>query len=93
MLIDQYDAAWSDALLDKATNGQSKLMRRSTPQPDVTNFGCALVPPGIPMIVKSGNMAPVVTVKLPNGRVVEGVTSQTMLLGSVTSVVNPVSAP
>jgi TPR repeat protein len=80
LMYDLYSAHWSDTMQDKITNGQSQLIRgKATPAPDLEAHGCSLFPAGTPMTLERGNIVPVVSVKLPNGRVVRGVTLQAMI--------------
>jgi hypothetical protein len=75
-----YKSHWSDAMQDAVTNGQSKLIRgESTAVPDPKRYGCTLLPPGTHLTVEIGNMVPVVTARLADGKVVRGVTYPQMI--------------
>ena len=80
LMYDLYSAHWSDTMQDKLTNGQSQLLRgKATSAPDLEAYGCSLILAGTPMTLERGNIVPVVSVKLPNGKVVRGVTLQAMI--------------
>lgn len=82
LMFDQYAAHWEDAMQDTVTNGQSRLIRgQPTPAPNLKAYGCALLPPGTPMILDTRNVVPVVTAKLPNGTTIKGVTLPAMIAG------------
>jgi hypothetical protein len=75
-----YTSAWEDAAQDAVTNGQSRLLRgQSKPTPNLRAYGCALIPPGTPMTLDTGNVVPVVTAKLKNGTIIKGVTLPAMI--------------
>lgn len=74
-MIERYRANWAETFQDKVTGGQSRLIRgEATSEPPLARYGCALAPAGTTMALESGNVVPVVTVKLPDGRIVRGVT-------------------
>ncbi len=80
IVFDGYVASYEDSLQDALTHGQSQLLRgapRSKPDPEL--YGCVLVAPGTPMKLEQGNVVPVVTVRLPDGRTVKGVTLPAMI--------------
>lgn len=80
LMYDIYTAHWTDTMQDRMSNGQSELLRgRATPAPNLEAHGCSLFPAGTPMTLERGNIVPVVSVKLPNGKVVRGVTLQSMI--------------
>lgn len=51
-------------------------------EPRLTEYGCVLVPTGTSLTIESGNIVPVVSGKLPNGRRFSGVTLPAMVLRS-----------
>jgi hypothetical protein len=80
MMVNLYVAHWTDIQQDRLTHGQSRLLRgESTPEPTPELYGCALIPPGTQMILERGNIVPLVSVTLADGRVVRGVTSPAMI--------------
>jgi hypothetical protein len=82
LMFDLYVAHWTDTQQDALTNGQSRLLRgRPTPAPDLKLYGCALLPPGTPMMLERGNIVPVVTATLPDGTMIRGVTLAAMIAG------------
>jgi hypothetical protein len=82
LMFDLYVAHWTDARQDALTNGQSRLLHgQPTPEPDLKLYGCALLPPGTPMMLERGNIVPVVTATLPNGTTIRGVTLAAMIAG------------
>jgi hypothetical protein len=75
MMIEWYRANWEDGFEDVVTKGQSRLTRgEPAPKPPLARYGCALVPAGTPMTLETGNAVPVVTVTLPDGSTMRGVT-------------------
>lgn len=48
-------------------------------EPRLAEYGCVLVPAGTPLTVAPGNLVPVVSGKLPNGRRFSGVTLPAMV--------------
>lgn len=81
-MFDLYTSHWEDAMQDRMTNGQSRLIRgEAAPTPDLGSYGCALIPAGTPMMSKNGSVVPVVTAKLPNGKTISGVTLPAMIIG------------
>jgi TPR repeat protein len=82
LMFELYATHWADTYQDVLSNGQSRLLRgRPAPAPDPKFYGCALVPPGTPMILERRNIVPVVTVKLADGTTIRGVTSPAMFVG------------
>jgi TPR repeat protein len=80
LMFDLYVAHWGDMQQDALTNGQSRLLRGPpAPEPDLKLYGCGLVPPGASMLLERGNIVPVVTAKLPDGRTIRGVTLAAMI--------------
>jgi TPR repeat protein len=80
LMFDLYVAHWGDVQQDALTNGQSRLLRGPpAPEPDLKLYGCGLVPPGASMLLERGNIVPVVTAKLPDGRTIRGVTLAAMI--------------
>lgn len=69
-----YGRYWEDAQQDALTHGQSRLQREPTAKPDFERYKCALIAPDTPMMLEVGNVVPVVTAKLPEGRSIRGVT-------------------
>ena len=81
-MFDWYVAHWTDTQQDALTNGQSRLLRgQPTPAPDLKFYGCALLPPGTPMMLERGNIVPVVTATLADGTTIRGVTLAAMIAG------------
>lgn len=75
-----YSNAWAERAQDSLTRGQSKLLRGdAAPEPDPQSYGCALIPPGTTMRFHSGNVVPVVTVRMPDGKTIKGVTLPEMM--------------
>jgi hypothetical protein len=82
MMFDLYVAHWTDTQQDALTHGQSRLLRGDpTPPPDLKFYGCALLPPGSPMMLERGNIVPVVTATLFDGTSIRGVTLAAMIAG------------
>jgi len=82
MMFDLYVAHWTDTQQDALTHGQSRLLRGDpTPPPDLKFYGCALLPPGTPMMLERGNIVPVVTATLSDGTSIRGVTLAAMIAG------------
>jgi TPR repeat protein len=80
-MFDLYVSHWEDTTQDALTKGQSRLMRgQPTPAPNLKSYGCALLSPGTPMMLETGNAVPVVTAKLPNGSTIKGVTLPAMIV-------------
>jgi hypothetical protein len=81
LMFNQYAAHWEDTMQDAMTKGQSRLIRgQPAPAPDFESYGCALLPPGTPIMLETGNAVPVVTAKLPNGTIIRGVTFPDMVV-------------
>lgn len=75
LMIDWYRAQWQENFQDQITKGQSRLLQgEPSSPPPLTRYGCALAPAGTPMALEIGNVVPVVTATLPNGKTVRGVT-------------------
>lgn len=90
VMLDWYSAHWEDSMQDRVTNGQSKLVRGpSTQAPTLSRFGCYLAKPGTPMLLDRSHIVPVVSFRLPNGRVVRGVTQENMLIETKARLPNP----
>lgn len=79
LMFDLYVQYWRDLLQDRLTHGQSRLLRPTAEKPDPERLGCALIPPGTPMLLELGMIVPVVTAKLPDGRTIRGVTLSDMI--------------
>lgn len=70
---------WEETMQDRMTRGQSKLIRGDpTPAPDLSLYGCDLIPAGTPMNLETENVVPVVTALRPDGSRVRGVTLSAM---------------
>ena len=78
-MFDWYTTHWEDEQRNVLTNGQSRLIEGETSPPNFKLYGCALIPPGTSLILQKGNVVPVVTTKLPNGKVISGVTLPSMI--------------
>lgn len=48
-------------------------------EPSPIDYGCVMAPAGTPLSVQKGNLVPVVSGKLPDGRTFTGVTLPTMI--------------
>jgi hypothetical protein len=71
---------WTDVMQDRFTAGQSQLLRGApTSAPPPERYGCALLPPGTAVLLERGNVVPVVSAKLANGKTVRGVTLPAMV--------------
>lgn len=71
---------WEEAMQDRLTNGTSRLLRGPAIQaPEPSDFDCALLPAGTPMILVRQTPLPVVSAKLANGETVTGVTLTGMI--------------
>ncbi|HEY5210517.1 MAG TPA: tetratricopeptide repeat protein [Stellaceae bacterium] len=82
LIFDLYVAHWTDTQQDALTNGQSRLLRgKPAPAPDLKFYGCALLPPGTPMLLERGNIVPVVIATLLDGTTIRGVTLASMIAG------------
>lgn len=84
LLFKLYVTHWEDTNQDAATNGQSQDLRgKSAPTPDPKIYGCSLLVPGTPIQVENPDAfttgIPRVTVKLPDGKLVHGITLPSML--------------
>ena len=78
-LFHRYTSHWEDSFRDAITQGQSRLLRESSSEPNPALYGCALVAPGTAMMMEVGNVVPVVSVKLPSGKTIRGVTDPSMV--------------
>jgi hypothetical protein len=83
LMFDLYADYWSDATQDSLTHGQSRVLRGApASKPDFELHGCALLAPGTPMTLETGNIVPVVAAKLSDGRTIMGVTLGSMVFVS-----------
>ncbi len=74
-----YTEQWRDDFNNQATNGQSVLVEgKPTSAPDLQRYGCNLIHNGTSMTMEVGNVVSVVTAKLPNGKIIKGVTLPSM---------------
>lgn len=74
IMTDLYADYSSDLIAERASRGQSTLIHGSPKEPNLKSYGCALIPPGTPMILDNTNIVPIVTVKLKDGTTIKGVT-------------------
>lgn len=80
-LFSHYTTHWTETMQDRATQGQSELLRgRALSEPDPTAYGCVLVPQGRPMLLRPNGIVPVVTVTTDSGTEYTGVTMQPMVV-------------
>jgi hypothetical protein len=71
----QFARHWEETNQDKATGGQSALIRgRAAPYPDFAAFGCAVLPSGASMTLEIDRPIPIVSARLSNGNNIRGVT-------------------
>ena len=88
-LFHLYSAHWEDVTRDQTTNGASRPINgEPIPAPDPALYNCHLLAPGTPVRVENADAFttgfPVVTVQLPDGNVIRGVTLPSMLSASQT---------
>jgi hypothetical protein len=80
LMFHLYSHSWEEHMQAALTRGQSELINgKAAPAPDVGEYGCILLPPGTPMRQQSGNVVPVVTVKMADGNTIKGVTLGVMI--------------
>jgi hypothetical protein len=70
-MFDWFADRWQDSM----TDGQSRLIRQApSPEAALKSFDCTLVKPGTKMSLVRRTAVPIVTVKMPNGKIIKGVT-------------------
>jgi hypothetical protein len=78
-MVDLYAENMEERLQALYTQGASSRVNGAPlPPPNLARYGCALAKPGTRMRLESAGIAPIVSFKTTNGRIVRGVTQSNM---------------
>jgi hypothetical protein len=80
VMFDLYVASSSDRFRSQLTHGESELVDgKAEPSPTPEDYGCVLIPSGTPMREQHGQFVTIVSIHMPDGTNLKGVTLPSMI--------------